>query len=231
MTQFNSQCAEPTRLPLFEHRYPGLLLVVEGLDGTGKTTLIAELASALTDLGHSVVLAKQPTSAVRQLPLFNRYQFEPEERSKIEYRALLALLLSDRFQNVTEVIRPALARGQIVLMDRYVYTLLVVMRARGYEEQWIIDACSSFPRPDSAWLLRPPFDVALQRVRSRTNANDAYIERELFARIYAHFDVLAAQGELASLDTHTNSPEVLVAHCLSNITNLSRMTLGGSHVY
>lgn len=222
MTQCKPRHPEPIRLPLFKHSYPGRLLVVEGLDGTGKTTLITSLADALSDLGHSVVLAKQPTQAVRQLPLFNRYQFKPEERSQIEYRALLALLLSDRFQNAAEVIRPALARGKIVLMDRYVYTLLVVMRARGYQEQWIIDACSSFPRPDLAWLLRPPFDVALQRVRSRSDANDAYVERELFARIYAHFDVLAAQGELTSLDTHVNSPDVLVAQCLSSVADLSR---------
>jgi dTMP kinase len=208
------------RIPLFPHTYPGSLIAIEGLDGTGKTTLISLVQRALTDASVTVVVAKHPTNAIRQTDIFNKYQYEPERRSHIDYRALLATLLSDRFQHVFEVIRPALARGEVVIMDRYIHTLVVMMRARGYNESWIVDACSAFPKPDIAWLLDVPFPVAESRIRARRDAKDSYVEFGLFKRIQQHFRLIAEQGDLQLVNSETNTPEHLSQLLLRELSSI-----------
>ena len=227
MANFKSPdgAATMARLPLFPHSYPGRLIAIEGLDGAGKTTLISLVEKALTTAGETVLVAKHPTNAVRETDIFNRYQYEPEKRSQLDYRALLATLLSDRFQHVFEVIRPALARGEVILMDRYIYTLVVMMRARGYEESWILDACSAFPRPDVAWLLDVPFGIAEARIRARRDAKDSYVEVGLFKRIQQHFRTMAEHGELHLMSSDANPPDRLCDELLRELSRLRKLSL------
>lgn len=193
-------------IPFFDHSYDGYLVVVEGLGGVGKTTLLGQLDERLTARGVAVVRERHPTPEALQLPLFRRYMYEPDQRPYIEYRALLAALLSDRLQHAAAVVRPALARGDCVLMDRYIYTMLAIMRARGYEEAWLVSACNLFPRPDVAVLLDAPLHTAIERIAARTGQRESYVEEELYLRTQEEYRWFAHRGALTVLRSDRADP-------------------------
>lgn len=128
---------------------PGFLLVLEGIDGSGKSTLMRALAAHLRARGLAVVTSREPTdgphgTALRQSAKAGRLSLEDE----------LELFLKDRAQHVTELIRPALNRGDIVILDRYYLSSAAYQGARGADPQEIILMNEAFaPRPDLVLLL------------------------------------------------------------------------------
>jgi len=95
---------------------PGLFLTLEGGDGSGKSTQSALLTDWLTDQGHAVVHSREPGGTdvglqVRETVLHHRGHIAP--------RAEALLYAADRAHNIATVVRPALARGDIVIQDRY----------------------------------------------------------------------------------------------------------------
>lgn len=201
--------AETAGIPWFDHAYDGYLVVAEGVNGAGKTTLLDRLADVLGERGLTVVRGRHPTAEALRLPSFRRYQTEPDARDHIEYRAVLAALLSDRLQHVYEVVRPALARGDCVLMDRYIHTLVAMMRARGYEERWLLQACDVFPRPDVAILLEVPLAAVVDRVGARAGEAESHVEEELFLRIQEEYRRFAHEGSLTPLRSDEASAAAL----------------------
>ena len=95
---------------------PGVWITLEGGDGSGKTTQSNLLASWLTDAGHTVVRTREPGGSevgqlIRDIVLHHRGDIAP--------RAEALLYAADRAHHVATVVRPALARGEVVLQDRY----------------------------------------------------------------------------------------------------------------
>ena len=95
----------------------GLFIVFEGGDGVGKSTHARRLAEHLTALGETVVHTREPGGTdlgleVRQIVLHHRGHVDP--------RAEALLYAADRAHHIATVVRPALARGEVVLQDRYI---------------------------------------------------------------------------------------------------------------
>lgn len=95
---------------------PGVWITLEGGDGSGKTTQADLLVSWLADAGHSIVRTREPGGSevgqlIRDIVLHHRGDIAP--------RAEALLYAADRAHHVATVVRPALARGEIVLQDRY----------------------------------------------------------------------------------------------------------------
>ena len=93
-----------------------MFITLEGIEGSGKTTLIENLADVFRTLNHEVLVTREPGGCalgreLRQMLLNPETEICPE--------AELFLFLADRAQHVAEVIRPALKRGEVVLCDRY----------------------------------------------------------------------------------------------------------------
>jgi dTMP kinase len=204
-------------LQLRAHSYRGQLIAICGVDGAGKTTLIEGLAAGLREQGREVVSTRQPTTEARRHPLFERYLFHPEERSRLNYLALLAAMLSDRLQHVHEVIAPSLERGATVISDRYVFTMIAAMRARGWDEEWALSACRHILKPDIAVLVDVPVDVAITRISTRTGFRESYLETDLLDRLVTEFRNLADEGHLVRL----SSVELSRADLLDKVTELS----------
>ena len=166
------------KLRMRKNEYDGKLITFCGLDGCGKTTQIKRLVEAL-EKEYKVFLTKQPTNAVRSSEIFRTYMDEPDH-SAFDYRSLSLLAASDRVQHVNKEISCALAKGDIVVSDRYFYSCLANLRARGYKgDKWIYEISKSIITPDLAIFLDVPVSTAVKRVRSRDSEKNRYIDMEL----------------------------------------------------
>ena len=171
------------RLRMKEHGTDGLLITVCGLDGCGKSTMIHKLKDWLVVNGREVFLTKQPTDLVRQSDMFRTYM-DHVDHTGYDYRSLSLLAASDRVQHANRVIMPALQNGNVVISDRYLYSCLANLRARGYEkDRWIYEIARAIPKPDIAFFLDLPVSIALGRVRERPEEKDRYIDLDLQYRL------------------------------------------------
>ena len=182
------------RLNMRENRTPGRLITFCGLDGCGKTTMIRRLFDELEST-HSIFLTKQPTNAVRKSEIFRNYMDCPDHNA-FDYRSLSLLDASDRLQHVNKVIEPAMQHGGIVLSDRYFYSCLANLRARGFEkDDWIYEIAGSVIKPDLAFFFDVPVEVAVDRVRSRPEEKNRYIDIDLQYRLRKEYvDICFANG-------------------------------------
>ncbi len=165
-------------LKMRENKTKGLLISFCGLDGCGKTTMMRRL---MGDLGkeNQLFVTKQPTNYVRESEIFRTYMDSPVHDA-FDYRSLSLLAASDRLQHVNKVIEPAMNEGKIVLSDRYFYSCLANLRARGFkDDEWIYEIAEWVIKPDVAFFFDVPVEVAVARVRKRPEEKDRYIDMDL----------------------------------------------------
>lgn len=165
-------------LNMRENTSKGLLITFCGLDGCGKTTMITRLKEEL-EKEYSVFLTKQPTNAVRKSEIFRNYMDCPDH-SGFNYRSLSLLAASDRLQHGSNVIEPQMQEGKIVISDRYFYSCLANLRARGFkDDEWIYEIAESMIKPDVSFFFDVSVETAVKRVRSRIEEKDRYIDMDL----------------------------------------------------
>jgi len=163
----------------------GLLIAFEGIDGTGKSAQIRLLADRLGQLGHQVVVTREPTDG----------RYGRELRSLFTSRATLApaaeleLFMADRREHVREVIEPALRAGRIVLTDRYYLSTAAYQGAAGHDPETIMAANEAFaPTPDLALLLTLAPHQSIHRIKAlRGEALNDFEQEETLTRVAAIF--------------------------------------------
>lgn len=184
----------------------GVLITFCGLDGCGKTTMIRRLMSELVP-EREVLLVKQPTEFVRNSPIFRAYMDTPNHEA-YDYRSLSLLAASDRLQHVHKVIKPALQQGKVVLCDRYFYSCLANLRARGFgEDQWIYEIAQSVIRPDVAFFFDVPVSTAVARVRSRAAEKDRYIDMQLQEKLRKEYLDICSRNDGVLISTGGSEDE------------------------
>ena len=153
-------------MTLLHHRLcRGLLIVFEGVDGAGKTTQVRLLDERLRREGYDVVCLKEPTEGpwgqkLRHLAQHGRQEVSPA--TELEW------FLQDRREDVEHNIQPALARGQIVVLDRYYFSTIAYQGALQLDPEEIRVRNEAFaPPPDLLFLLELPAEQGFQRVRQR----------------------------------------------------------------
>ncbi len=170
------------RLKMRANETDGLLVTFCGLDGCGKTTMMQKLRKDFEE-EFQIFVTKQPTDFVRNSAIFRTYMDSPDHDA-FDYRSLSLLAASDRLQHVSKVIEPELRRGRIVLSDRYIYSCLANLRARGFEQdEWIYEISKSIIKPDIAFFFDVPVEIAVDRVRNRPAEKDRYIDMDLQFRL------------------------------------------------
>lgn len=166
------------KLNMHKNETPGKLITVCGLDGCGKTTMMNRI---IADLGNenTIFVTKQPTNDVRESKIFRTYMDSPNHE-EFDYLSLSLLAASDRIQHVNKVIKPEMEKGNIVVSDRYFYSCLANLRARGFvEDKWIYEIAESVIKPDIAFFFDVPVEIAVSRVRKREDEKDRYIDMDL----------------------------------------------------
>ena len=185
----------------------GFFITFEGLDGSGKTTQLRRLATALEAEGLRIVTLRQPGGTplgdrIRSVLLDSRTE---AELGGIAPAAEMALMFADRAQSLEHVIHPALAEGAVVLCDRYTDSSEAYQgagRGLGSERVRAMHAavCNGF-QPDLTILLLPPLEGSLIRARRRNErhaktrgTDESRFEREgdeFYGRVYEQYREIA----------------------------------------
>ena len=153
---------------------PGWLVVVEGIDGAGKSTVVRALAEHCASRGLACVTSAEPTRGPWGMKL---RQSMTEGRLSLDKE--LAHFLKDRAEHVEQIIRPALAAGKVVLLDRYYLSTAAYQGARGADPGMILEMNERFaPQPDLVLLLDFDPDGGLARIRARGDAPNTFEEAE-----------------------------------------------------
>lgn len=145
----------------------GKLIVVEGADGSGRSTQIARLVQWLEGTGHATVQVglKRSTLVSEEL--------EQAQEGNILSRTTLSLFYATDFADQLEnIILPALKAGFIVLADRYIYTLMARDMVRGMDEPWLKNLYGIAPVPDAVFYLNVPPQELVQRSFAKNAALD-----------------------------------------------------------
>lgn len=189
------------KLDMQMHGQSGFLVTFCGLDGCGKTTQIDLLKKALEKIHLAVSLTRQPTDFVRKSDIFRSYMDQPDHEA-YDYRALSLLCASDRVQHCHSIIQPLLESGNIILSDRYYYSCLANLRARGFkEDEWIYEIARSVMKPDISFFLDIPVETAVSRVRQRPAERGRYIDMELQYRLRDEYIAIAHENNGIVLDS------------------------------
>ena len=200
---------------------PGILITFCGLDGCGKTTMMKRLVQDLSS-NYSIFLTKQPTDFVRNSAIFRTYMDDPDHDA-YDYRSLSLLAASDRLQHGSKVIEPELSQGKLVFSDRYFYSCLANLRARGFEDdRWIYEIAQSIVKPDIAIFFDVPVATAVARVRSRAEERDRYIDMELQERLRSEYVAICKKcnGILVSTDVSEEESYRLVKTAVEQLLNM-----------
>lgn len=182
----------------------GKLIVIEGIDGTGKSTQASLLADFLRSQGHEVIQSHEPTNGpwgqkLRASATTGRLTIEDE----------LDYFLKDRKQHVEELITPTVQRGGIVILDRYYFSSMAYQGYRGIDPQEIRSKNEAFaPQPDHLFILDLPVNVALDRIGARDGSTNEFEKEDALQYCRELFLSLASEPFAHVIDTTLPIPEV-----------------------
>ena len=144
------------------HEYPGKLFVVEGIDGSGKTTQLGLLTKWLSAAGRPVFLTEWNSSA-----LVKAATKAGKKKNALTPMTFSLLHATDFADRLLYKIVPPLKAGMIVLADRYAYTAFARDAARGVDRKWVRELYSFAVKPDLAVYFRVPIEVSTDRLLAR----------------------------------------------------------------
>ena len=181
---------EVTPKRFYGHGLPGIdlakltgkLIVVEGADGSGRSTQIAKIVSWLEASGHHTVQVGLKRSTLVSDEL------EKAQQGNILSHATFSLFYATDFADQLEnTIVPALRAGSMVLADRYIYTLMARDLVRGMDEKWLRNLYGIALVPDAVFYLEVCPEQLVQRVFAKNQALDYWesgmdlgLDRDMF---------------------------------------------------
>lgn len=175
----------------------GCLITLEGTECSGKSTQLQRLAARLDQIGQPVRLLREPGGTPIGEEIRQIVQHRPGNAA-LTAEAELLLICAARAQLVREVIRPALAAGELVLCDRF-YDSTVAYQGYGRQldldlVRRVIEFAVGDTRPDLTLLLHVPVEVSEARRRARAGAWDRMeqADREFFQRVEQGYRAIAA---------------------------------------
>ncbi len=141
------------------HQYPGCLFVVEGVDGSGKSTQIALLRQWLISEGYPVFFSEWNSS-----PLVKQITSKGKKKQVLTPTTFSLIHATDFADRTEHDIIPPLKAGAIVLADRYIYTAFARDVARNVDRTWVRELYRFAVRPTVAFYYRVPLEVSLRRI-------------------------------------------------------------------
>jgi dTMP kinase len=203
-------------LLLTPHPYPGRLIAVEGIDGSGKSTQLMLLERWLRARGYPVIFTEWNSSR-----LVRRSMSRGKKKNLLTPTTFSLLHAVDFADRLTYQILPPLQAGMIVLADRYAFTAFARDVARGVHPEWVREVYSFSLRPDLTLYFRVPIEVSLERLlagRAKLKYHEAGMDVGLSAdpaesfrifqsRVLEIYDELTHEYGLRTIDATGEIPE------------------------
>ncbi|WP_158619247.1 dTMP kinase [Corallococcus sp. AB011P] len=202
----------------------GLLIVLEGIDGAGKTTQAAQLHDRLSEAGWDVVRTKEPTDG-----RWGKMLRASAQTGRLSPEEELKYFIEDRREHVDTLINPALAAGKIVIVDRYYFSTAAYQGARGLDPEAILQQNETFaPPPHLLILLEVDPSIGVRRIRQRGDKENLFEAEsslravaEVFKKIERPY-LLRVDGHLSAADITHGLLELLHAGPLSTQPSLGQ---------
>jgi dTMP kinase len=171
----------------------GIFIVIEGLDGSGKTTQATLLANRLSQ-SYTVLLTAEPSRG--KIGTFIREGCLYEDK-RLPTEAEALLFAADRIEHMQKELRPALEDGKLVICDRYVYSSLAYQGSAGLSLDWIKTINARALQPDFSIFIDVPPERVLERLQRKKSVMET-LETQLKVReVYLKF---VDKGELFRVD-------------------------------
>ncbi len=163
----------------------GLFVLIEGLDGAGKSTQAQKLVERLRGAGRDAIYLREPTNGpwgqkIRRIATHGRDGVTRDEE--------LSYFINDREEDSRQNIIPALTAGKIVVMDRYIPSNMAYQGALGFDVKVIAEKNRHFPQPDIVFFLDIKPEEGLKRVEDRGGANLGFEKIEFLNEVYRIFN-------------------------------------------
>lgn len=191
----------------------GIFIVVEGIDGTGKSTQSKRLAEWFRSRGREVVLSREPTDGP-----WGKKLRESATTGRLSAEEELECFLNDRREHVEMSIKPALAEGKVVILDRYYFSMMAYQGARGFDPAEIRRRNEVFaPQPDLLLILDLSVESAHGRIGARGDTANEFEQRDTLSRCREIFLSLRDEPFACVIDAEPSLNEV-TADILSMVT-------------
>ncbi len=182
------------------------LIVFEGIDGSGKTTLSRMFHAHLLKNGIAATWLREPTDS----PLGEKIRHTAQDKDAISIQEELELFIADRRWDVENNILPTLRAGATIVMDRYYYSNACYQGARGLDMEAILHRNREFaPEPDIVFIIDVDVDRALERIdRTRAAVAKLFEKKDFLQKVRANY--LALRGaNLALIDGNPGLEQVM----------------------
>ncbi|MEN9535623.1 MAG: hypothetical protein RIR37_896 [Verrucomicrobiota bacterium] len=191
----------------------GIFIVIEGIDGTGKSTQSKRLAEWFRAQGREVVLSREPTDGP-----WGKKLRESATTGRLSPDEELECFLNDRREHVETKIKPALAEGKVVILDRYYFSTMAYQGARGFDPVQIRQRNEEFaPKPDLLLILDLSVESAHKRIGSRGDTVNEFEQLETLTRCREIFLSIRDESFARVIDAEP-SLDVVSADILSVVT-------------
>jgi len=190
----------------------GVFIVIEGLDGSGKTTQATLLAIKLSE-NHKVLCTAEPSHG--KIGTFIRNDCLYEER-RLPTEAEALLFAADRIEHMKNELAPALSEGKIVICDRYIYSSLAYQGGAGLSLDWIKTINARALEPDFALYIDVPPERVLGRLKRKRSVMETLETQKKVREIYLKY---VEKGELIIIDGN-RSKEIVAEELCSKVLNL-----------
>jgi dTMP kinase len=142
-----------------QNRYRGKLIIVEGIDGSGKSTQLSLLSQWMRSLGVAVAFSEWNSS-----PLVRETTRRGKKKQTFTPTTFSLIHATDFADRTERYIVPMLKAGAVVCADRYAYTAFARDVSRGVNRNWVRNLYRFAIRPNLAFYFRVPLEVALGRI-------------------------------------------------------------------
>jgi dTMP kinase len=171
----------------------GIFIVIEGLDGSGKTTQATLLAKNLSK-SCNVLLTAEPSRG--KIGTFIRESCLYEEK-RLPTEAEALLFASDRIEHMQSEVKPALDEGKLVICDRYIYSSLAYQGSAGLSLEWIKAINARALQPDFSIFIDVSPERVLERLQRKKSVMETLETQKKVREVYLKY---VAKGELVLID-------------------------------
>ncbi|MCS7125948.1 MAG: dTMP kinase [Aigarchaeota archaeon] len=175
-------------------------IVIEGIDGSGKTVQSKKLVRWLNKTGFKSCYTKEPTNGS-----IGRILKKMAKMANVDVRVEALLFAADRLDHLNRVVLPSLQKGYIVVSDRYVYSSLAYQSVTTNDPEWVAEINKFAYKPDLAILLDVKPSIGLSRIKKY---RVRFEEEEFLEKVREKYLEIAVKDGLKIVDASRSIEEV-----------------------